>query len=124
VGFYLFPSIQIGAYAITVIGTWMNTWEGKVNLMAGQIASIDVLLQPATAETKVTVAGDVTPLVTTTSATVATVLERQRIEQLPVNGRTIQTLIYMTVPGRSPARFPAFTASSTPPSLCRTAPYL
>lgn len=106
VGFYLFPSIQIGAYTVTVKAPGMNAWEGKVNLMAGQIASIDVSLQPATAETKVTVAGDVTPLVTTTSATVATVLERQRIEQLPVNGRTIQTLIYMTVPGTESGSVP------------------
>jgi hypothetical protein len=32
------------------------------------------------------VAGNVTPLVTTTAPTLANVVERKRIEQLPVNG--------------------------------------
>src|SRR4029434_1019525 len=49
--------------------------------------------------TEVTVAGNVTPLVTTTSPTIANVVERARIEQLPVNGRLIQNLLYLTTPG-------------------------
>jgi hypothetical protein len=49
--------------------------------------------------TEITVAGDVTPLVTTTNPTLASVVERERIEQLPLNGRFIQDLLYMTTPG-------------------------
>ena len=48
---------------------------------------------------QVTVAGDVTPSITTTSPTLATVVERARIEQLPLNGRSIQNLLTVTVPG-------------------------
>ena len=43
-------------------------------------------------------AQDVTPLVTVDSPTLGHVLERQRIEQLPINGRSISSLL-QTVPG-------------------------
>lgn len=99
VGFFLFPSIRIGAYEITVESSGMETWKGQLNLLAGQAAVVDPALKLATTATAVTVAGDVTPLVTTTSPTVATVIERQRIEQLPINGRYVTTLLYMTTPG-------------------------
>src|SRR5207237_39797 len=36
---------------------------------------------------------------TTTNSTLATVVERQRIEQLPLNGRAVQSLIQTTTPG-------------------------
>src|ERR1041384_4551626 len=85
VGFYLLPSIQVGAYEFSVEAPGMETWKGNLNLAAGQTAAVDPALKLATTATAVTVAGDVTPLVTTTSPTVATVVERERIEQLPIN---------------------------------------
>jgi len=99
VGFYLFPAMQSGAYQITVELAGMETWKGGLNLVAGQSAAVETVLKPGSTVTTVTVAGDVTPLVTTTSATIATVVERERIEQLPLNGRFITTLLYMTTPG-------------------------
>jgi predicted extracellular nuclease len=98
-GFFLFPSIQLGAYEITVQSAGMETWKGQLNLLAGQVAVVDPALKLATTSTAVTVAGDVTPLVTTTAPTVSTVIERQRIEQLPINGRFVTTLLYLTTPG-------------------------
>ncbi len=99
VGFYLFPSMQSGAYQLQVDLPGMETWKGNLQLAAGQQAVVDVIIKPGSTATSVTVAGDVTPLVTTTSATLATVVERERIEQLPLNGRFITTLLYMTTPG-------------------------
>jgi hypothetical protein len=99
VGFYLFPSMQVGIYEISVGSAGMETWKGELNLLAGQTAEVDPSLRPGSAATAVTVAGDVTPLVTTTSPTIATVVEHERIEQLPLNGRNVTTLLYMTVPG-------------------------
>jgi hypothetical protein len=98
-GFFLFPSIQLGAYEITVQTPGMETWKGKLNLVTGQVAVVDPALRLATTSTAVTVAGDVTPLVTTTAPTVATVIERERIEQLPLNGRFVTSLLYLTTPG-------------------------
>ncbi len=98
-GFYLIPALQSGAYRISVTSPGMETWKAELNLVSGQSAAVETVLKPGSTVTSVTVAGDVTPLVTTNSATVSTVLERQRIEQLPLNGRFITTLIYLTTPG-------------------------
>jgi hypothetical protein len=99
VGFYLFPTLQTGVYEITVESPGMETWKGNLTLVAGQSAQVDPVLRPGATATSVTVAGDVTPLVTTNSPTIATVVERERIEQLPINGRFVTTLLYMTTPG-------------------------
>ncbi|HZO55935.1 MAG TPA: carboxypeptidase-like regulatory domain-containing protein, partial [Bryobacteraceae bacterium] len=99
VGFYTFPSVQTGAYEIAVEAAGMETWKGELTLQVGQTAEVNPSLRVGATATEVTVAGDVTPLVTTTSPTLANVVERARIEQLPVNGRFIQNLIYMTTPG-------------------------
>ncbi|MCC6589207.1 MAG: carboxypeptidase regulatory-like domain-containing protein [Bryobacterales bacterium] len=99
VGFFLLPAMQSGAYQVTIEFAGMETWKGELTLVSGQSAMLDPVLKAGTTATSITVAGDVTPLVTTTNATVATVLERQRIEQLPLNGRFITNLIYMATPG-------------------------
>ena len=99
VGFYILPAMQSGAYQISVEMAGMETWKGNLTLAAGQVAAVDTLLKPGSTATSVTVAGDVTPLLTTTSATLSTVIERERIEQLPINGRFITNLLYMTTPG-------------------------
>ena len=98
-GFYLFPSVQMGPYQLTVEAPGMETWKGELALQVGQIAEVSPTLKVGATVTEVTVAGNVTPLITTTSPTLATTVERARIEQLPLNGRLIQTLLYMTTPG-------------------------
>jgi hypothetical protein len=98
-GFYLFPSVQVGPYQITIESSGMETWKGELTLQVGQAAEVNATLKVASTATEVTVAGDVTPLLTTTSPTLANIVERARIEQLPVNGRFIQNLIFMTTPG-------------------------
>jgi len=99
VGFYLFPPAQMGPYQITVEAPGMDTWKGELTLQVGQTAEVNPVLKVGATVTEVTVAGNVTPLVTTTSPTLATVVERARIDQLPLNGRLIQNLLYMTTPG-------------------------
>ncbi len=103
VGFFIFPSVQVGAYQISVEAPGMEAWKGEMTLQVGQRAEVNPKLTVAGTTTQVTVAGDVTPLITTTSATLANTVERARIEQLPVNGRFVQNLIYMTTPGLEPA---------------------
>src|SRR5580765_762762 len=98
-GFYVFPSLQTGEYRLEVTVPGMQRWQGNAVLAAGQRAVIDSTLTVAKSAEQITVAGDVTPLLSTTSPTVATIVERARIEQLPLNGRTIQTLLQIAVPG-------------------------
>ena len=99
VGFYVFPSVLIGNYKLTVSAPGMETWEGKLLLQVLQTATVDPVLKVGATATTVTVAGDITPLVTTSNATIANTLERARIEQLPLNGRFFQTLVMNTTPG-------------------------
>src|SRR5262245_53018554 len=98
-GFFLFPSLQPGEYRLTVDFAGMNKWQGQVILQVGQRVVVNPVLQIGQARQEVTVLDDVTPVVSTNSPTVATIVERQRIDQLPLNGRTIQTLLTITVPG-------------------------
>jgi hypothetical protein len=99
VGFYVFPSLQLGDYKLTVNALGMQRWQGDIVITVGQRAVVNVALQIARAAEQITVAGDVTPLVTTTTPTVSTTLERARIEQLPLNSRQIMNLLAVTVPG-------------------------
>ena len=99
VGFYLFPSVQLGTYQIAVEAPGMETWKAELTLQVGQTAEVNPVLRVGATATEVTVAGDVTPLVTTANPTLSSVVERARIDQLPLNGRFIQDLLYMTTPG-------------------------
>src|SRR5882757_9776633 len=98
-GVYTVPSLFVGDYQIQDDSPGMAAWEGNISLQVGQTAVIDVVLKPAAVNTQVTVAGDVTQLVTSDSPTQVTTLERERIEQLPMNGRSIAGVINLTVPG-------------------------
>src|SRR6266536_4901573 len=96
VGLYVFPASPIGEYKIMVIASGMENWEGKVTLQAGLAAVVDVSLKVGSAVTQVTVA-DVTPMVDMTSPTISERLDRQRIEQFPVNDA--MGLVSSTTPG-------------------------
>lgn len=98
-GAYLFPTLQPGEYKLTISAAGLQRWEGTTTVRAGQQAVVNASLQVAQATEQVTVVGNVTQLLTTNSSTLATVVERQRIEQLPLNGRSIQALLTVTVPG-------------------------
>jgi hypothetical protein len=99
IGFFLFPSMELGDYELMVTLSGMETWKGRFHLLAGQTAVIDPVLKVGTTSTTVQVVGEAAPLVTTTSPTLATVVEPERIEQLPVNGRYINEILFLTTPG-------------------------
>jgi hypothetical protein len=99
VGLYIFPSLPPGNYRLTAEAPGMQTWRGNVFLQTGQNPVIDIPMSLAGTVTEVQVTADVTPLLTTTSATIANVVERERIDQLPLNGRIFTSLIAQTTPG-------------------------
>jgi hypothetical protein len=97
-GLYVFPTLQPGKYQLTVEAPGMEKWEGELDLAATQEATLDPTLKVGGTATTVTVA-DVAPLVIDSSSTLSQVTERERIEQLPQNGRDITTIVQLTVPG-------------------------
>ena len=98
-GFFILPAMQIGKYHVSAESPGMEKWEADLELEAGQDAVIAPTLKVGGTASQVTVAGDVTPLVTTNSPTLASVADRDRIDQLPLNGRFFQNLLIVTTPG-------------------------
>lgn len=94
VGFYTFPSMMIGQYRLSVELSGFQTYEATLTVSLRETAVVDPVLQVGSLDTeRVEVVADVTPLVTTDSPAVRQGMERQRIEQLPINGRNVQTLV-------------------------------
>jgi hypothetical protein len=102
VGFYIFPGVLPGPYRLTVEAPGLQRFEATLRVQVQQVAAIDPVLNVGQTVTEVTVA-DVTPMVNADTPTLGHVLERQRIEQLPINGRFITTLL-QTVPGMEGTR--------------------
>jgi hypothetical protein len=80
----------------------MQKFEGSLTVQVQQSAVIDVALKVGQTATEVAVQ-DVTPMITVDSPTLGAVLERTRIEQLPINGRALTSLL-QTVPGMEGTR--------------------
>ncbi len=98
-GFYSAPSLIAGNYTITIDVPGMAEYQGKIELYVGQTVVVDPKLTTATVTQQVTVAADVVSLATYSDQTVSTTLESNRINQLPLNGRNITTLVGETTPG-------------------------
>jgi hypothetical protein len=92
VGYYFFQGAIAGSYKITVESAGMQKFEGLFNVQVEQRMVIDATLIPGQTTTSVEVK-EITPMVTVDSATVRSAMERERIEQLPINGRSITALL-------------------------------
>jgi carboxypeptidase family protein len=98
-GDYQVPGLFAGTYQITVTSPGMASDVQTLQLLAGQNAVIRFPLKTGSVTQKVEVSADTVQLVTTTSPTLSSVLDNSRINQLPMNGREIITLIGETTPG-------------------------
>jgi len=96
-GIFVFPGVVPGPYRITMEASGFQTYEATLTVSVQQDAEVDGVLAIGQATTQVEIK-DVTPMVHVDSAMLGHVLERQRIEQLPINGRSYQSLL-ATVPG-------------------------
>ena len=91
-GFYNLLSLPPGKYEITfeVKGFQKQTQTG-LELTVGQNLRVDSALQLGSVETQVTVSSQA-PLVDTTSATITGLIDDQRVQDLPLNGRNVIAL--------------------------------
>src|SRR5260370_4184522 len=96
-GLYVFPAIVPGIYTITAEHPGMAKFEATALVQTQLSATIDIVLKPSGTSTAVSVQ-DVTPMVITDSPSQIHTLEHTRIDQLPLNGRSIWNLL-QTVPG-------------------------
>jgi hypothetical protein len=95
-GLYTFPSVHPGRYRMEVAATGfkiVNATGLTVNVQ-DHLEQNFKLAMGSVSESVTVEAGS--PIVNTESATVSTVIDRQFAENLPLNGRSFQTLIQLT----------------------------
>src|SRR5712671_2045958 len=95
-GLYVFAGVHPGKYRVAAGATGFRVLikEGLVLHVQDELAENFALTLGTLSET-VTVIADATP-VNTTDATVSTVVDRNFAENLPMNGRSFQSLIQLT----------------------------
>jgi hypothetical protein len=95
-GIYVVPDLPPGPYRLQVSKVGFKAIiKPDIVLNVQGALSINFTLPVGAFYETVTVEGGA-PLVNTESATVSTVVDRQFAENLPLNGRSFQTLIYLT----------------------------
>jgi hypothetical protein len=99
VGFYQIPDLFTGTYVVTITSPGMKTYKQTIELLVAQNAVINPAMTTGNVTQQVTVTADTVQLTTTDNGTIASTLENQRINQLPMNGRNILQLAAETTPG-------------------------
>jgi Carboxypeptidase regulatory-like domain/TonB dependent receptor len=95
-GNYDFPSLLPGTYSVRVDSSgFQGEVRSGIELQIQQVARIDFKLTVGTETQTIEVAGGA-PLVNTENATLGTVVENQRIIDLPLNGRDFIQLVNLT----------------------------
>ena len=97
-GYFSTPTLTIGEYKVRVEFTGMKAWEGQILLETGKTVELSPVLQPGQVSETITVT-EASPLVTTTDPTDGSTLDAKRIQELPVNGRDLNTLLSDVTPG-------------------------
>ncbi len=98
-GFFVTPSISIGKYKVRVEASGMKSWEGELNVETGRTVEVTPALTPGEVTETVVIEGNISPLITTSEPTEGSTLDAKRIQELPVNGRNINTLLEDVTPG-------------------------
>jgi len=97
-GYFAAPSLSIGKYRLRAESPGMKVWTGELQLETGKTVEVPVSMVPGSVSETVEVTATI-PLVTTTDPTDASTLDSQRIKELPINGRDLNTLLGQTAPG-------------------------
>jgi hypothetical protein len=95
-GLYTLPLLPPGRYSIRVgaEGFRAEVRQG-LTLVVDQTARLDFVLSPGSVVESISVTATA-PLVDSSSATVGTVIENQRVSELPLNGRNTMALVMLT----------------------------
>lgn len=97
-GDYLFQSLPIGTYEITVTAAGFNTYtQTGITLATGQAVNAPIQLKVGAVAQRVTVTANAA-MVTTSSATLGQVINNKEIVGLPLANRYAQQLVFL-VPG-------------------------
>ena len=110
-GFYTFPALNIGSYKVEVRQTgYSNFQETGVTINANSDIRVDVKLQLASVADAVSVESN-TLSVETQSTQMGEVIDSDKIEAVPLNGRSFVNLLALQ-PGVSPYGITAFNTGT------------
>jgi len=92
-GTYVIPALPVGRYEVTAAAPGFKTFRrADIQLEVSQRLRLDITLELGQVSETITVQGEVTR-VRTEESSLGTVVERRRIEQLPMNGRHVFNLV-------------------------------
>lgn len=106
-GAYIFPNVPAGDYRVQVAKDGFDTQSVQgIQLQVGQTAALDVTLRVGAVSTVVSVSGEQAVLLETESNVIGTVVDSDRVQSLPLNGRNFLQLALISaganeVTGRS-----------------------
>ncbi|MDQ6699567.1 MAG: carboxypeptidase-like regulatory domain-containing protein, partial [Acidobacteriota bacterium] len=100
-GFFITPPLPIGEYKVRAEAPGMKAWETELLLQTGKTVEVNPELTPGQVSETIEVSATI-PLVTTADPTDASTLDSQRIKELPINGRDLNTLLGDVAPGVEP----------------------
>jgi hypothetical protein len=99
VGFYQVPGLFTGTYVITYTAPNMKTYVQTVDLLVDRNLVIDPVMVPGAVTERVEVTADTVQLADKDNGTLGNTLENGRINELPMNARSLVTLTTETTPG-------------------------
>jgi hypothetical protein len=96
-GLYTFASVPFGTYELTITKAGFETQVlNSVIVQAGRVTDITVTLKIGAATEKVVVTASATPLLQTSSNSIATTIDMKQINDLPLGGRDVSQLVFLT----------------------------
>lgn len=96
-GTFSFAGMEIGTYRLTISKNgFASQVFDTVIAQAGRVTDLSATLSVGVAVQTVKVNGAVTPLLETTSSAISTTIDMKQIEDLPLGGRDISSLAFMT----------------------------
>lgn len=99
VGFYQVPDLFTGTYTIKFTAPGMKTYSRTIELLAAQNAVISPVMTPGNVSEEVTVTADPVQLVDKEDGTISSTIDAARIQQIPMNTRSLMSLAYDSTPG-------------------------
>ena len=99
VGFYEVPGLFTGTYAVSIGAPGMKTSTQTIDLLVAQNAVVNATMTAGAVSQQVTVSANTVQLITTDNGSITSTLENARINQLPMNGRNLVTLVNEVTPG-------------------------
>jgi carboxypeptidase family protein len=95
-GDYLFSRLTVGKYKLTVEKAGLTTYvQSGIELAVNQAATQKITMTVGAVSQEITISEN-TSLVTTESATVSQVVNQRQIVDLPLDGRQVQSLVFLS----------------------------